>query len=224
MTFIVSAAGAQAWRRFRLGLLAVSSTAIVHELAFRIRFGVGTTFDNAMAESGHGAWWSALLTAALLAAVGIALAAAVRHQRLWAQLRRSGGYALLPVPRTGLFREWRGLWVQMGIWVSALFLAQENLEHLASEGHLAGLEPLLGYGAPVVLGAIAIVTAVVAAVGSIVRWHEASLRAAIALARIRHPLPGPARPHSRWVAIAAELRQNELDSRHLLGRAPPVAA
>ena len=196
---------------------------MVHELDFRIRYGLGAAFDNAMAETGHGAWWGAFLTGALVAAIGIALAAAVRHQRLWAQLRRSGVYALNMTPPPALFQEWLGLWRQMAIGVSVLFLVQENVEHLASDGHLAGLEPILGAGAPIVWGAIAVVTAVVAAIGSIVRWHEASLRARILLARRRYPRPRAAFAHRRWLAIAAELRQNELHARHLLGRAPPLA-
>ena len=223
MTFVVSAAGAQAWRRLRLTLLTISSMVMVHELDFRIRYGLGSAFDQAMADSGHGAWWGVLLGGALVGAVGVALAAAIRHQRLWAQLRQSGGYGLHVTPARGLVREWLDLWFQMGIWVSTLFLFQENLEHLASEGHLAGLEPLLGDGAPVVWGAILIVTALVAAAGSIVRWHEASLRARILLARRRYPRPRHAFAHKRWLAIAAELRQNELHARHLLGRAPPLA-
>ena len=220
MTFVVSAAGAQAWRRLRLALLTVASVAIVHEISFRVRFGVGAAFDHVMDESGHGTWWSVFLAASLAVVVGLAAWAFVRHRRLSAELTLFGGNVRDVAPARPRLYEWLGLWVQLGAWVAALFLVQENLEHLAANGHLAGLDPLAD-GGPVLWVVIALVTGLAAAAGAIVLWTEARLSARIALARTRHQRRMAIRAHPRWSTTATLRLRSELLSRHLLGRAPP---
>jgi hypothetical protein len=74
-----------------------------------------------------------------------------------------------------------------------------------------------------VWASVAIVTGLFAAVGALVRWREATLRARIAQARSRHPRPTSTRPALRWAAIAAWGHSEELRARHVIGRAPPVS-
>jgi hypothetical protein len=221
VTFVVSAAGAQAWRRLRLALLTVASVAIVHEIEFRVRFGIGTAYDDAMARSGHGTWWTMFLVASLAVVVGLAATALVHHRRLSTALNLSGGTALDVAPVAARRHEWLGLWAQLGAWVVALFLAQENIEHLVTEGHLAGIDPLAGSGGAVVWLVVALVTVLAAAAGAIVLWTEARLLERIALARTRHRRRLAIRAHPRWSTTATLRLRSELLSRHLLGRAPP---
>jgi hypothetical protein len=219
VTFIVGAGGAHAWRRLRLALLTVACVAIVHEVSFRAQFGVGTAFDTAMANSGHGQWWSIFLGASLIVVAGLALTAVARHRSLSSELQRTGASQIDIAPARSRRREWLSLWVQLGAWVVALFLAQENIEHLITDGHLVGLEPL---GGPLVWAVLTVATLLAAAGGAIVLWTEARLWAGICRARARHHRRIAIRPHPRWSATVALGLRSELLSRHLVGRAPPV--
>jgi hypothetical protein len=160
------------------------------------------------------------LAAALVVVAALAVSAIVRHRRLSAELNMLGGNARDVAPAPLRLYEWLGLWVQLGAWVVALYLAQENLEHLAANGHLAGLVPLVDGGA-VLWAVMVLVTGLAAAAGAIVLWTEARLRARIALARTRHARRLAIRAHPRWSTNANLLLRSEMLSRHLLGRAPP---
>jgi hypothetical protein len=174
-----------------------------------------------MAASGHGPWWSAFLAASLVVVAGLAVTAVLRHRSLRSELSRAGAGPVDISPAGSRLREWLSLWAQLGAWVVALFPAQENIEHLITDGHLVGIEPL---GGPLTWAVVTLVTMLAAAGGAIVLWTEARLQAGIAQARARYQRRHAIRAHPRWSTAAALGLRSELLSRHLVGRAPPLRA
>jgi hypothetical protein len=104
--------------------------------------------------------------------------------------------------------------------VTALLLVQENLEHLASAGHAAGLEPI---ASPLAVLAVALAVLGVAGLGALVRWRIKEIEARLATA-CRRSWPRstavPVPPHA-WIAAAFH-RHRWLLIRDDPGRAPPT--
>ena len=101
------------------------------------------------------------------------------------------------------------MWRRLLPTVAIALLVQENAEHFATEGHLAGLDPLAG---AFTLPVIALVTLAVAAVGALVRWRIAVLEGHIAAARaaawprpqaFRRPSAGPHHGRAPRPSVAA---------------------
>ncbi len=174
---------------------------------------------EAMAATGHDPWWTQYTLVVLGVATVLAVAAKWRIDRLKLLLA-----SVEVVSRTPDIRAYRteavDLWRRLFAVVLVALLVQENAEHLATVGHLVGLEPL---SSPLAVFAIAVVVAGVAAVGALVRLRireiEARLAAATRLVwpRVAHASPGA----TAWI-VAAMLLHRWLLARDDPGRAPPV--
>jgi hypothetical protein len=172
-----------------------------------------------MSAQGHDAYWtpvSVLLTAGVVLVVLATLAA---YRRL-----RADAVAATMTLATGpsYVHELASIWLRLFPTVAVLFAVQENVEHFAVDGHLAGIEPLIGPGSSIVLPVLAVTTFVLAAVGSLVRWRIRVLEARIAaVARQRFALaPAASRP-AAWATVAAAIAHRWILGRRDAGRAPP---
>jgi hypothetical protein len=197
---------------------ALVALVLAHNLVFVQAY--GSAYPNALARTGHDdAWTTAVL---IVLALGLALLAA----GLW-QLHRLGrAAASAPLGSAStesagsfaadLLRSWAGLTAS----TAALFVVQENLEHVVRGEPLPGAAVLVRAGSPVPLTIVAAVAFALALVGALYRWRRDVLTARIAAARARWRLE-PALPR----------RSQETDRRPLLalggsirGRAPPAHA
>ena len=191
-----------------------------HDAVFLARYGAGRAMDEAMTAGGHDSWWTPFMLGVLAVAAGLSVASAYRMGRLSA-LRASIGAARIDrVDGPRYAAELARIWGRLLPAVVFALLVQENVEHLATEGHVAGLDPLAG---ALTIPVIALVTFVVAAVGGLVRWRIRTLEAAIAAARAAAwPRPRPAALPAHARLAAALLAHRWLLARRDPGRAPPA--
>jgi len=218
MTFTISGRLARLAHPLRIGVLAAFALLVAHDAIFMAEYGIGDRFAVVMAERGHDGYWlpfTLLAGAAGLGALFVGLAFIARLQGRAAPLADPGA------DRPSYLRELARTWRLLLPIVAALFAAQENLEHLLTHGQLIGLDPLGGAGYELALPVLAATTFVLAAVGSLVRWRIAVLRARIAASgpRARRPLR-PARAAREWLLTIATRHRWMLDRRDV-GRAPP---
>ena len=102
-----------------------------------------------------------------------------------------------------------------------LFALQENLEHYLAHGHLVGLDALGGAGYELALPVLAVITCAIVAVGTLVRWRIAVLRARLVAGQPRRRRPVMARRVAReWLAAITVYQW--LEDRRDAGRAPPI--
>jgi hypothetical protein len=193
-----------------------------HSTIFVAQYGTGAGFADAMDRGGHDGWWVAVGTIVLLIG-GLALIQVLGGLgRLEIRARRSAGRRErgLPSYRTELLAIWRRLFPS----VVVLFAVQENLEHVASQGHWLGLGALAGPEYPLALPILALVTVGLAAFGAVIRWRTAVLR--LRLAGNRHRTSR--RPSAdlivlRWRTVGALAPRAWLLDRLDAGRSPPRA-
>jgi hypothetical protein len=203
-----------------IAALAPASLVLVHDLTFLAAY--GTQYRAMLLATGHDVRWASTVTvviivSALLGAVGVA-----RLGSLWLEARsleRVGGDRR-KTDVLGYLRVVAQLWPWLALVTAVLFLGQENLEHAALGEPLPGFEPLLsGSSVPPIL-VLAAVTFLLAALGALFRWGNATLAARIAAAlRVRRPalvLLAPRPP------VAPSLALSSLISLNLGRRAPPV--
>ena len=226
VTITVAPYAARRWRRVRLGLLAIVSLLVGHELVYGFRYGLGAALAREMTARGHDGYWPLF---ALLAAASLTLllvAAAIRHRRLQLMLRSKRGRPATAgaATRPAFGVEWRALLGRLLPLLLLLFLLQENIEELAATGRLAGLEPFMASDALLTLPLLAIVAGVASLLGALVRWHEARLEARLLGVLAVRPLrPASLSPAAHWRSIADACRQQAILGRRDLGRAPPLA-
>jgi hypothetical protein len=209
----------RAWRSTRFAGLVLVALFLAHDALFAARFGGGDGMVDAMSREGHGGWWTPYMLLVLGVAAGLAGGALWRLRRL-AQVQARLGIVDRDSDRSGYLRELSHLWRVLFPVVTALLLVQENLEHLATFGHAAGLEPI---ASPLAVFAVAIAVLGVAGLGALVRWQIREIEARLAIARRRtwpRSTSVPVPPHS-WIA-AAFLRHRRLLIRDDPGRAPPA--
>jgi hypothetical protein len=210
--------------RLRFVALAALGTLIAHDAVFAAQYGLGHERDVALAATSHG-YWPAFVALTLLVATagaGTAAAAIVRLRRL---LR--GLPAAPAVPgRTSYLREVARLWPRLLLVVAAVFVVQENLEHVAAGQAPVGLWALSAPGYPLAIPVLVAVTGLLAVVGGWLRWqHETLVRrlvAARASALRRHH--DAHTPHGRWALVAALVAHRWILLRRDAERAPPVPA
>ena len=205
--------------RLRTVVLVLFALFVAHDAIYVAQFGVGGRFADAMAESGHDAYWT---PASLLIGVGatISFLAAVA---ILARLERRARMVAAPVaPGPSYAGEIAVIWRRLFPTVALLYTIQENVEHLAVTGHPAGLDPLFGVGSSYALPVLAITTIVLAIVGALVRWRIRTLALRIQAARRRPYLriSVSSRP-AHWSGIAAEIAHRWTVDRLDAGRAPP---
>ena len=219
MTFATSRGLVRAWRSTRFAGLVLVALFLAHDALFAVRAGGGQGVVEAMSPEGHGGWWTPYMLLVLGVAAGLAGGALWRLRRL-TQVQARLGIVDRGSDRSGYRRELSHLWRAMFPVVVVLLLVQENLEHLAAEGHAAGLEPI---ASPLAVLAIALAVLGVAGVGALVRWRIGEIEARLATAsRRRWPRAAavPVPPRS-WIA-SAFLRHRRLLIRDDPGRAPPA--
>ena len=196
-----------------LWTLAGVALLVSHDAVFAIQAGPGQGLTDALRSAGHGYWGAA---SALIAATGliVGLLAAARVLRLRRRAQRLG---VAPPPSRRANRILRA-WGWLFLIVSTGFFVQENLEHLATHGHLVGAGALAGPEYPLALPVIAAVTFGAGIVGGLIGGAESGLLAAIAsaLAGLR-PRRAPA---AGRIADATVARPSVL-ARRGASRAPP---
>jgi hypothetical protein len=214
--------GRTAWHAFRFGALVVATLLAAHDAVYVLRFGL-TGYDAGMASTGHGYWGAftatGLLAGSALLAGALGALARLRHDPAVAHARGEA-QGLEP----SYVAELAAVWPRLLAAVSIGFAGQEALEHLALYGHFPTADELIAILGPTSLAALASVTFVVAALGSLVRWRIAVLARRIR-ARVRRRLPNMRTGTlARTWAVAAALRRHAfLLVRLDAGRAPPIA-
>lgn len=205
----------------RFAALAVLGVLLAHDATFAADAAAGAN-DAQFAVLGHRYWASftalAVLAAALLAAT--ALTALARLSRAVSGCQVPTPATTGPSYRTELFR----LWPRLLVVVTAAFVLQENVEHLATGLPLPGLWVLSAPGYPFAIPALLLVTGLLAALGAWFRRREAALLerlcAACAAIALRHPMAAPLRrPDMGWLSAYRLLL-----ARPDAGRAPPAAS
>ena len=209
--------------RLRLGVLTVVALLMAHTAIFAAQYGTGDEFARAMSASGHDVWWAPASLAVL--AIGFILvvqtAGGLAHLEMRARRTTPAG-SLRHADQPPIWSTIGSIWRRLLPLVTVLFLIQENIEHLLSQGHLLGLEALGGPEDPLALPILALVTLVLAVLGALVRWRVSVLRArttAIADAT-RRPIVADA-AHRRWRTIGALAPWTWMSDRLDAGRAPP---
>lgn len=195
-----------------------------HEAVYLARYGDGSALDQQMTAGGHDGYWPVFLLLATAAAITLVGTAWRRRRRLLSQARAlhvSTG----PGRWSGLVTEWHAIARILLPSLLTLFLLQENIEGLLTEGKLVGLDPFLGSGALLSVPVLALVSAALACLGALVRWREAEIVARIAAAlAARRRVPTTTRiPSLAWGLIADVCRHRWTLARRDLGRAPPPA-
>ncbi len=205
--------------RVRLAVLVLFSLLVAHDGIYLAQFGWGSGFQQAMSEGGSHAYW--LPTSIAIALAGVAtflatLAVLVRLQQSASRLVQ--GHAEGPGYASELVRTWKRLYPL----VTLLYGVQENVEHLASHGHLAGLDPLFGPGSDLALPVLAFTTFVLAAIGALLRWRISVLEGRMARARraVFPRIEAHAQP-AGWRMVAAIVAHGRILVRRDAGRAPP---
>lgn len=189
---------------------------VAHDAIYVARFGVGDTYARAMSAQGHDYW----APVSIVLAIGVATVALVGLSA-YRRLRRAQ-MAEVTTLGPSYIHELASVWLRLFPSVAILFAVQENIEHLAVDGHLAGIAPLIGPGSAVVLPVLAITTFALAAVGAAVRWRIRVLEARIAAAvRQRFAKLSAISEPTGWRSIAAAIALHWIIGRRNAGRAPP---
>jgi hypothetical protein len=199
--------------------LALLALVIAHNLEFILAYGPGA--GAMLARLGHGRDWATAVAVVIAGAVALASLGAARLAHLWILARRlPPGEDRAPSTATGFGRGLANLWAWLTAAVVALFVIQENLEHLRAGADLPGLAVLGSRQYPSALVVITIVSLAVAFVAMLYRWQRERLIARIAAAR-RHPHPRPPRRAIR-APLDLDGRPESIVGRRLAGRAPPI--
>ena len=202
-----------------IALLALAVLVVGHNLFFLLT--LGPSFGAALARTGDGRTWDAVVRDVLVLAAILAILAASRVAYLYRVLRRldpRGGVSRLSVRAyaSTVF----SLWLQLGVLSTVLFVVQENYERWNVGLSLPGLA-VLGLFGP--LGPVPVLLAVsfaFSAVAALFRWGIETLEARIAAIRIRVLLHAP--PSRQVCPDDPQLPATSILGRHLAGRAPPM--
>jgi len=219
VTFMTSASSMRRLRWVRHAALVLVALFVAHEAVYLALHaspsGEGATTDP---SAGH-AYWPAFLTV-----VGLSLLLLVGRAAwgLTAGARQKAATEEESVGPTSWAGEWRQLFGRLAPMTASLFLLQENLEHFLGHGHVEGLAVYLRPGSELALPIVLGVVAALAALGALVRWHEAGVVARLRAARQRHPRPAASAPAAGWEVVAAIARRRLLLADDLRGRAPPA--
>jgi hypothetical protein len=205
--------------RLRQAILVLAALFVAHDAIYLARYGLGDGYARAMSAGGHHAYWLPVSMLITLGVAIIAIAAIGAYRRLRRAAPTTGSDA---EPGPSYVAEAADVWIRLFPAVAILFAVQENLEHLAADGHLVGVAPLVGPGSAIVLPVLAVTTFVLAAMGAGVRWRVRVLQARLAAAirqrfeRIRATV----RP-ACWDVVAATVAHGRIIDRRDAGRAPP---
>ncbi len=189
----------------RFALLALGGLLIGHQAVYIAQYGEGAALSQAMTSGGHDTYWTTFTTVALSGLLLLLLRSTWRLVELRSE---TAGFAM-PAPERDRARAYGRalvrLWPPLFGTVAIAYLIQENIEHLAAQGHLAGFSPLVGAQAPLALPILGLVTLAFAVIGALVRWRIAVLEARVraARARIQWSVRHVDRPVGRWALVGA---------------------
>jgi hypothetical protein len=155
-----------------------------------------------------------------VAVLVVSAAARVRRLAKRAPRRRRAADGT-PLPAFG--DELKNLWPSLFGATTALYAVQENIEHLAAQGHLPGANILWGPEGSFAIPGLLLVSLCGAALGALVRW-----RVRVYVARIGRGAEGTpprrigaARPGRRWTFMGATCALTRIAVHQDAGRAPP---
>jgi hypothetical protein len=201
----------------RFALLTAAVWVAAHDLVYLAAHGVGG-YRPALQASGHGGYWVAMGVAAVLGAGALATLALQRSHALARRLVQLGGLRVRPSSSARLVARIARLWLLLLVASLAIFIAQENLEHLTQHaGHVPGLEVLYGTEYHATLPIFAALALAAATIGSLAIERLRALAEAVARAE-RAPWP-ERRPRRPAPPDAPRVRDQR--SAPDLGRAPP---
>ena len=225
---VTRSAADRRFRRVRFWAFAVLGLVIGHDAVFIAEYGPASA--RALANTGHGYWYTFAILAVLLVGVPI-VGACVGIARLWTRVtvaRRGGRLTRRALerrePGPGYLDEFLGLAPRLFAAITAGFLVQENLEHLAVGHGLHGLDVLLWPYHPLALPVLFGVSVVLALAAAWLRWRQAVLERCLSTARAREAVRhshDSARAAPTWGIVAAAIALQWLVARRLAGRAPP---
>jgi hypothetical protein len=225
MVITTGAARARALAAARFATLVLACLLVAHTTIFIARHGTGQAFAAAMSAEGHDAYWPAFIVVVSGGAALLTLSATRRLLELARHApRRRRSADGSPLPAFG--DELKRLWPNLFGATTMLYAVQENLEHLASQGHLPGPNVLWGPEGSFALPAILLVSLFGAALGALVRWRVQVYVARIGrgAGRARARRAPASRPARRWGLVGAAMRLARRSARPDAGRAPPVLA
>jgi hypothetical protein len=208
------------WRdRIRLAALALAALVLAHDLVFLLTD--GSSYGVAMAQTGHGAQWTATVLIVAVLALSLAVLGSFRLVSLTRQARELEGTRA--TVRSGRLTDLAGQLVRSWLVILpvslALFVVVENLEHLSVGLPAPGLGVLGSVQYHGVIGVFVLVALVAALIDALYRWRRDVLIARIEAARARLARR-PATVTQRalpWV----DLRHAAIIGNRISGRAPP---
>jgi hypothetical protein len=223
MVITTGVARARALAAARFAILVLACLLVAHTAIFMARHGTGPAFAAAMSAEGHDVYWPAFI---LLAGGGtiVLIATAIRQLRRLARRapRRCRSADGTPLPGFGV--ELKGLWPNLFGTTTILYAIQENIEHLAAQGHLPGANILWGPEGSFAIPGLLLVSLFAAALGALVRWRVRVYVARIGRGaeRDRARRAMASRPARRWALIGATSAHARIAVRLDAGRAPPA--
>jgi hypothetical protein len=223
MVITTGVARARALAAARFATLVLACLFVAHTTIFIARYGTGEAFPTAMRVEGHDAYWPAFI---LVVGGGVAVLVVTAIARLWGLAKRAPRRRRAadgtPLPAFG--DELKGLWPSLFGATTALYAIQENIEHLASQGHLPGANILWGPEGSFAIPGLLLVSLCGAALGALVRW-----RVGVYVARIGRSAEGTpprrigaSRPGRRWTFVGATSALARIGVHQDAGRAPPA--
>lgn len=203
-----------------LGALTLLTIVVAHELIYGLVYGAGDAYDAAMSGAGHGSYWASFALFVGGATVALALIVGAQVARLH---RRAAAMASTNSRRTDDGPEFARILARRWIAVAAAsivaYVAQENLERVASGASAPGFATLAGEHL-VALPVLLAVALAVAAAASLVAWRRDVL-----LSRMRLCAGPPSRTTATAHRPAGDVVLAGLRGPRLHGvRAPPRAA
>lgn len=205
------------WGAARFAALTAAVLVASHDLVYLTAYGLGG-FRSVLETSGHGAPWTGVWLAAILAAAALGAVAVQRSRRLNRRLRDLGGDVGWGFA-SGLARRIGRLWLLLLAAGLALFTVQENVHQFAQHGgHFSYLEVLYAGEYALAIPVFALLSLAAATAGSLALERLHALAKAVARAENKSPRPeraGQRRPSPRLGQ--PRLHRGQPD----LGRAPP---
>jgi hypothetical protein len=206
----------------RFSALVLACLLVAHTTIYLARHGAGPGLAAAMTAEGHDAYWPAFMVV-VGGGAAVLVGTAFRHLRGLARRAPRRRRSADGTPLSAFGDELKSLWPNLFGASTVLYAIQENLEHLAAQGHLPGPNVLWGPEGTYAIPGLLLVSLCAAALGALVRW-----RAAVYVARIGRAADRASgrrstaeRPARRWIIVGATCALDRIAVRRDAGRAPP---
>ncbi|MEX1072622.1 MAG: hypothetical protein WED86_02890 [Chloroflexota bacterium] len=164
--------------RLYFALMTALVVVLGHTLALAIGEARSGEVIPSLTAARHGEAWVLAVAVVVIAVLGFAVAVAWRMQTLRRRLLALA--CSLPRPRRPQALELLRTWGNLFLVSVAVFVVQENAEHLVAHGHLPGLPVLVDGHYAVAIPAFAVASLVVAAIWTICQQRLAAMTDAIA--------------------------------------------